>query len=127
KAMTRSHESQSANPPHRLVSFKEFTWPMAPGLDGSAIDVRPAPSVAPVGDHTTSLMDESRRLVFVAALHVDKHVALGYLFRREEYPWTQLWENYPANGRLARGMEFAVQPFDLPRRDVIQMNTLLGA
>src|SRR4029079_13819574 len=100
KAMTRSHESQSANPPHRLVSFKEFTWPMAPGLDGSAIDVRPAPSVAPVGDHTTSLMDQSRRLVFVAALHVDKHVALGYVFRRDEYPWTQLWENYPASGRL---------------------------
>jgi hypothetical protein len=24
-------------------------------------------------------------------------------------------------------MEFAVQPFDMPRRDVIQQNTLLGA
>jgi hypothetical protein len=35
-----------------------------------------------------------------------------------------LWESYPANGRLARGLEFATQPFDVPRREVIQTNTL---
>ncbi len=127
RAMTRSHESQSANPPHRLASFKEFAWPMAPGLDGQAIDVRPAPATAPVGDHTTSLMDPARRLVFITAFNAERRLLVGYVFRREEYPWTQLWENYPANGRLARGMEFAVQPFDMPRRDVIQQNTLLGA
>jgi hypothetical protein len=127
RAMTRSHESQSASPPHRLASFRAFTWPMAPGVTGEAIDVRPAPSTAPVGDHTTSLMDESRDLVFVTALHADLRLLLGYVFKRAEFPWTQLWENYPANGRLARGLEFAVQPFDMPRRDVIQQNTLLGA
>jgi hypothetical protein len=127
RAMTRSHESQSANPPHRLASFKEFAWPTAPGLDGQAIDVRPAPATAPVGDHTTSLMDPERRLVFVTAFNAERRLLVGYVFRREEYPWTQLWENYPANGRLARGLEFAVQPFDMPRRDVIRQNTLLGA
>jgi hypothetical protein len=127
RAMTRSHESQSAIPPHRLASFKEFAWPMAPGLDGRAIDVRPAPAMAPVGDHTTSLMDPARRLVFVTAFNAARRLLVGYVFRRAEYPWTQLWEHYPANGRLARGMEFAVQPFDMPRRDVIQQNTLLGA
>jgi hypothetical protein len=125
RAMTRSHESQSANPPHRLASLKEFTWPMAPGLDGSLIDVRPAPATAPVGDHTTSLMDPSRTLVFVTAFHAEQRRLLGYVFKREEYPWTQLWENYPTNGRLARGLEFAVQPFDMPRRDVITANQLL--
>jgi hypothetical protein len=49
---------------------------------------------------------------------------LGYVFRREEYAWTQLWEFYPADGRIARGLEFATQPFDLPRREVIQSNAL---
>lgn len=127
RAMTRSYDSQSANPPHRLADFKEFTWPMAPGIDGQIIDVRPAPSSTPVGDHTTSLMDPSRDLVYVTALHPDRRLLLGYIFKRAEFPWTQLWENYPANGRLARGLEFAVQPFDMPRRDVIQQNTLLGA
>lgn len=125
RAMTRSHESQDGGQPHRLASLKPFDWPNAPGLDGTSIDVRTAPTAAPVGDHTTSLMDPSRRLVFVTAFHPGKRALLGYLFRREEYPWTQLWENYPTNGRLARGMEFAVQPFDMPRREIISMNTLL--
>jgi hypothetical protein len=127
RAMTRSYDSQSANPPHRLADFKEFQWPMAPGIDGRPIDVRPAPAATPVGDHTTSLMDPSRELVYVTALHPDRRLLLGYIFKRTEFPWTQLWENYPASGRLARGLEFAVQPFDMPRRDVIQQNTLLGA
>jgi hypothetical protein len=124
--MTRPYASQSANPPHRLADAQEFRWPMAPGAAGGHIDVRPAPATAPVGDHTTSLMDQSRRLVFVTALHPDRQLLLGYVFRREEYPWTQLWENYPANGRLARGLEFATQPFDLPRREVIEQNSLFG-
>ena len=124
RAMTRSYQSQSAEPPHRLASFRPFTWPTAPGVNGESIDVRPTPAPGSIGDHTTSLMDPSRRLVFVTAFNVDKHLLLGYVFRREEYPWTQLWEFYPANGRIARGLEFATQPFDLPRREVIQTNAM---
>ena len=127
RAMTRSYDSQSANPPHRLADFKEFRWPMAPGVNGDTIDVRPTPQTTPLGDHTTSLMDPSRELVYVTPFHPDRRLLLGYVFRRAEFPWTQLWEYYPTNGRLARGLEFAVQPFDMPRRDVIQQNTLLGA
>ena len=125
RAMTRSHQSQADAPPHRLASFKAFTWPMAPTLTGASIDVRPTPTEVPIGDHTTSLMDPARRLVFVTAFNADKHLLLGYVFRREEYPWTQLWESYPADdARIARGLEFATQPFDLPRREVIQTGSL---
>ena len=76
RAMTRSHDSQSANPPHRLASLREFAWPLAPGLDGQTIDVRPAPATAPVGDHTTSLMDPARRLVFVTAFNAERRLLL---------------------------------------------------
>ncbi len=127
RAMTRSHESQSETLPHRLASFKAFTWPMAPGLNGESIDVRSTPARVPIGDHTTSLMDPARRLVFVTAFNTSRHLLLGYIFRREEYPWTQSWESYPDDGRIARGLEFATQPFDLPRREVIQTNVLLDA
>jgi len=107
--------------PDELADFKEFTWPMAPTVNGAPTDVRIAPKVAPLMDQTTSLMDKSRRLVYVTALHPGRQTLLGYVFRREEYPWTQMWDFYPGGGRRSqRGMEFAVQPFDLPRRDVIQ-------
>jgi hypothetical protein len=127
RAMTRSYASEAVDPPdhHNLADFKEFTWPLAPTATGGSVDVRIAPTITPVMDQTTSLMDPSRRLVFVTAFHPGKHALLGYVFRREEYPWTQMWDFYPGEGgRSSRGMEFAVQPFDLPRREVIQTNAM---
>jgi hypothetical protein len=123
RGMTRSWESQHEKP-HRLASLREFAWPNAPGVNGELIDVRTVPATPPVGDHTTSQMDPARKLVFVTAFHPDKRLLLGYVWRREEYPWTQLWEWYPDSERSARGLEFAVQPFDMPRRQVVQQNSL---
>jgi hypothetical protein len=127
RAMTRSYVSEAVDPPdnHNLADFKEFTWPMAPTVSGALVDMRVSPVISPVMDQTTSLMDPSRRLVYVTALQPDRQALLGYVFKREEYPWIQIWDSYPGGGRRAyRGMEFAVQPFDLPRRDVIQANSM---
>ncbi len=129
RAMTRSYESEAVEPPdhHNLADFKEFTWPMAPTAAGPLIDVRIAPTITPVMDQTASLMDPSRRLVFVTAFHPGKQAVFGYVFRREEYPWTQIWDSYPGGTRRSsRGLEFASQPFDLPRREVIQANSMFG-
>jgi len=127
RAMTRSYESEAVDPPdhHNLADFKEFKWPMAPTVTGTLVDMRISPTIAPVMDQTTSLMDPSRPLAYVTALHPERKALLGYVFRREEYPWIQIWDSYPGGGRRSyRGMEFAVQPFDLPRRDVIQTNSM---
>src|SRR5689334_8920070 len=127
RAMTRSYESEAVDPPdhHNLADFKEFKWPMVPTAAGALVDMRVSPTVTPVMDQTTSLMSPSRRLAFVTAMHPDRRMVLGYVFRRMEYPWIQIWDSYPGAGRRSyRGMEFAVQPFDLPRRDVIQTNSM---
>jgi hypothetical protein len=127
RAMTRSYVSEAVDPPdnHNLADFKEFTWPMAPTVSGALVDMRVSPVISPVMDQTTSLMDPSRRLVYVTALQPERQALLGYVFKREDYPWIQIWDSYPGGGRRAyRGMEFAVQPFDLPRRDVIQTNSM---
>ena len=47
-------------------------------------------------------MDPSRRLVFVTAFHPGKQAVFGYVFRREEYPWTQIWDSYPGGGAAPR-------------------------
>jgi hypothetical protein len=125
--MTRSYASEAVDPPdqHNLADSREFTWPMAPTARGALIDVRIAPVITPVMDQTTSLMDPSRRLVFVTAFHPGKRAVFGYVFRREEYPWTQIWDSYPGGGGTSyRGMEFATQPYDLTRREVIQTHSM---
>ena len=98
---------------------------MAPTVSGGLIDMRIAPVISPVMDQTASLMNPDRRLVFVTAFHPDKKALIGYIFRREEYPWLQIWDSYPGSDRKSyRGMEFATQPFDLPRREVIQSHAM---
>jgi hypothetical protein len=127
RAKTRPYQAEKEGLPHRLPSDKEFTWPEAPGLHTRKIDLR-APAAEPnSGDHTTCLMDSSRKLVFVTALHPGKRLLLGYLFKPQEYPWTQNWEYYPPTKKLARGLEFSTQPFDVPRREVVQLNSMFGA
>src|SRR5438094_37282 len=127
RAQTRPYQPEKGGLPHRLPSGKDFTWPEAPGLHTRKIDVRAAPAEPNSGDHTTCLMDASRKLVFVTALHPSKRLLLGYLFKPQEYPWTQNWEYYPPTKKLARGLEFSTQPYDVPRREVVQLNSMFGS
>jgi hypothetical protein len=73
------------------------------------------------------LTDPSRKLVFVTALNPSKRLILGYVFRREDFPWVQNWEFYSPDLRMARGMEFATQPYDVPRRQTVQTNSMFEA
>lgn len=127
RAKTRTYKDQGGPLAHRFANFQDFTWPNAPGVNGETLDIRAAPVTLGFGDHTTCLMDPSRRLVWVTALHPEKRLMFGYLFRREEYPWTQNWENYPPNGKLARGLEFSTMPFDVPRREAVSIGTMFDA
>lgn len=127
RAQTRPYQVEKDGLPHRLPSGKDFTWPEAPGLHTRKIDERATPAEPNSGDHTTCLMDASRKLVFVTALHPTKRLLLGYLFKPQEYPWTQNWEYYPPTKKLARGLEFSTQPYDVPRREVVQLNSKFGA
>jgi hypothetical protein len=126
RGKTKAVPSQ-ANPPRQLRSFADFTWPMAPTADGQLFDVRTAPMKPNTTEHLTSLVDPSRRLGFVTALHPEKRLLIGWVFRREEFPWIQTWLSHPGPNRMTRGLEFATQPFDLPRAEVLKHGPLFDA
>ncbi len=100
---------------------------MAPLTDGTLTDIRRSPSSPNSGDHTTSLLDPSRKFAFVTALNPGKRLLVGWVFRASDFPWLQNWESYPRGGDLARGLEFSTQPFDVPRREAVAMNPMFGA
>jgi hypothetical protein len=127
RSKTRGHNDEENPYPHRLANFADFTWPLAPRQNGGVVDIRNAPLKPNSLDHTTSLMDPDRKLVFVTALNLEHHLLIGYVFRREEYPWLQNWESYPPDMGGARGLEFSTQPFDIPRREVIERGPMFGA
>ncbi len=126
RGKTLKHPPRQAVP-LRLASFQDFQWPVAPLIAGGTVNLRSTPAVPNSLDHITCLMDPSRRLVWVTAINTAKQLVLGYVFRREEYPWLQDWEYFPANLKMARGMEFSSQPFDVPRREAIQTNSMFDA
>ena len=97
---------------------------MAPGLDGREINLRETPATPHFLDHATTLLDPRRELEWVTALNAKKGLLVGYVFRRADYPWLQYWGNYPANGKMARGMEFSTQPYDVPRREAVSMGKM---
>ena len=111
--------------PHRIASFQDFTWPMAPASGGGpAIDLRGVPASPNSMDHIATLFDPSRKLAFVTAVNPARQYLLGYILRSAEYPWIQQWMAYAANGWLQRGLEFATQPYDVPRRETVTTGTM---
>ncbi|MDE0101971.1 MAG: hypothetical protein OXN89_06290 [Bryobacterales bacterium] len=127
RAITRPREGSSRNGlAHRLVSGAEFEWPMAPLRSGGTVDLRAAPLDSHSLDHTGHRLDPESEWAFVTALHPEKRLLLGYVFRPREFPWLQTWEHYPREGLMARGLEFGTQAFDLPRREVVTQGRLFG-
>ena len=124
RAKTKAYPLQGNTANRQLQPFTDFTWPLAPARDGQTFDLRSAPMRPGSTDHTASLIDPSRTLGFVTALHLERRLLIGWVFRREEFPWVQTWLAYPGPGRMARGLEFATQPFDLPRADVLKSGSL---
>jgi hypothetical protein len=117
--------SAKKNPTERrLASGRDFTWPMAPDLNGKMIDLRQIPDNPHYLDHATTLLDPSRKFEWVTSLNFSRRLIYGYVFRREDYPWIQYWGNYPAVTQAVRGMEFGTQPYDVPRREAITMGSM---
>ncbi len=108
----------------RLKPDQDFQWPLAPGLNGTAVDLRQTPLHPHFLDHAATLTDPNRELEWVTAINPKKRLLIGYVFRRADYPWVQYWGFYPPTEKMARGMEFSTQPFDLPRREVVTTGTM---
>lgn len=124
RCQTRPRTGEKRMDINRLEGGREFTYPNAPLKTGTLADIRAVPAHPNSMDHTGCAFDPARRLVYVTAIRKDKRLVFGYLLRREEYPWLQEWMNYTHPLNLARGLEFGTQPYDLPRRTVIDMGKL---
>lgn len=111
----------------------EFDWPLVPCLDGSVEDMQVFTSRPVSGAFSTHLMDPSRERAWFVAWNPGMRLALGYAWRRADFPWLGIWEENgsrtapPWNGvTLTRGMEFGVSPFPESRRAMIDRGGLFG-
>jgi hypothetical protein len=110
----------------RYVAKAEFEWPHAPNKDGSTTDL----SVFPAYEHscgvTAHLVDTDRETGYFLAWHPETRLAVGYAWKRSDFPWISLWEENrsrtspPWNGvSITRGVEFGASPWAEGRRGMI--------
>ncbi|MGD9714347.1 MAG: hypothetical protein AB7V46_20135 [Thermomicrobiales bacterium] len=124
RALTKTYDASQPNR-RRLASNQEFQWPMAPLVKGGTVDLRAAPVTdVASGDHTGHLMSPGGPHAWVTALNPKQRLILGYIYKTDEFPWMQTWENFPTTGMMARGLEFGTQAFDVPRRQVFMQGKL---
>ncbi|MGA1235958.1 MAG: hypothetical protein ACO34E_03765 [Limisphaerales bacterium] len=109
----------------------EFDWPEVPRVGGGVVDMRTALDAEVSGGFTTHLMDPGREESYFMAWNPDSGILIGYVWRREDFPWMGMWEENrcrtipPWNGvTVARGMEFGVSPMPESRRKMIERGSL---
>lgn len=111
----------------------EFNWPYCPRAGGGVLDLRTFPDEDTSGGFTTHLMDPAGEHAYFVCWSPSSRVALGYVWKREDFPWLCRWEENrlrqqaPWNGRtVACGMEFGVSPTVESRRDMVTRGSLWG-
>jgi len=116
-----------------LVAGREFVWPDAPARRGNTLDWRRPPAAKRATDYTALLFETPGDFAWFTAINPRLDLAVGYLFRRTDFPWIGVWdEKYarvapPWKRRTwARGLEFSTTPLPMSRRAVIDMGKLFG-
>jgi hypothetical protein len=105
-------------------SAKEFTWPA--GVAESSIDLRTVRKVdRPSGFVNNFMVDPSRQWGYFTAFHRGHRLLFGYVFRRADFPWLNIWEaNNPQ--MLTRGMEFSNTPVHGTLKALVEEPKLFG-
>jgi hypothetical protein len=119
--------------PNLLACDKTFSWPYAPGANGESIDLRELFGRCGTGFVAATQQAAGREHGFAALCHGEIGLAVGYVFRVEDFPWVTLWEENHARdaapwlGRVeARGMEFGTTPIPLGNEAVDARGPLFG-
>lgn len=94
-------------------SGKGFEWPT--GQAETAINLRTVRDIERSGYVNNFLVNPKGEFGYFTAVNPEQRLLLGYLFRRTEFPWLNVWEaNQPATddqpAMLSRGLEFSNTP-----------------
>ena len=94
-------------------SEARFEWPT--GQAETVVNLRTVRNIERSGFVNNFLVDPKGEFGYLTAVNPEQRLLLGYLFRRSEFPWLNVWEaNQPATSdkpaMLTRGLEFSNTP-----------------
>jgi hypothetical protein len=116
-----------------LASDQEFSWPLAPAVNGGEVDLTKPLQRSGTGFVVSLLLDPRRETGFVSALNTAHRLLIGYCFERADFPWVAVWEENKAiaappwrRKAQTRGLEFGATPLPVSRREAFALGPLFG-
>jgi len=136
-----------------LDAGREFVWPLAPlrhgplaaarnaagnrvggaRLDAASQDMQFMPRAKRATSFTAQLLETPSDLAWFTATNPKIDLAVGYLFRRSDFPWVGIWDEKLSRSAppwkrrtLVRGIEFSTTPLPGPKRDIVTQGKLFG-
>jgi hypothetical protein len=115
-----------------MAAATDFQWPDMPLQNGGTVDLRVFSDEEAFSRFTTHLMTSDEHAGF-AAFSPQHATVIGYQWRRDDFPWLGLWQEYkqrsrpPWNNRsVTCGLEFGVSPYPGTRRQMMRRTSLFG-
>ncbi len=100
-----------------------FNWPT--GKSGVTFNLHEFAGIEHSDLVNSFMLREEGMWGWFTAFHPNYSLLIGYLFRREQYPWLNVWENNDER-RQTRGMEFSNTPHHGTMKALIQRAELWG-
>jgi hypothetical protein len=97
-------------------------WPVG-RENAQEVDLSTVRGVKTGGEVNNYLVDPSREFGYFAAFNPKFSLVFGYVFRRAEFPWLNVWESYTPE-LFTRGMEFSNTPVHGTARALVNTPTL---
>lgn len=108
RGMTTFAASATRGKPLDSAAGVQQQWPHG-SIDGKEIDLSSVRVVNSGGEVNNYLVDPSREVGYFAAYNPKFPFVFGYVFRRAEFPWLNVWESFTPD-LFTRGMEFSNTP-----------------
>jgi hypothetical protein len=117
-----------------LKSSSRFTWPNAERIHGGRVNLQHTLTNTGRGFVAGIQVLPQRADAFFCISNLRSRLAVGYCFRREDFPWICTWEENaarqtpPWKGReKTRALEFGASPLPLSRVDGQRLGPLFGS
>ena len=122
RAVTTFAASATRGKPLDSSAGSEQRWPQ--GVEnGNPVDLSTVRGAKAGGEVNNYLIDPAREIGYFAAFNPKYSLVFGYVFRRSEFPWLNVWESYTPE-LFTRGMEISNTPTHGTARALVGTPTL---
>lgn len=108
---------------YKNISSNIVEWPIANDIEGNRINLKnPASAYSSVYSFIVNPLYDYG---WITALSPKHNLLFGYIWKREHYPWINLWQHYNENKIQYRGLEFGTTGIHQPFEEILNTATTL--